>query len=305
MVKETFSLREIGRRLEIPPSTISYYKDRFTRFIPVACGQGRRVKYPAEAIVLFREIREMFTRNWSAEQVEEQLTSMQHVATGVAVETLSFRGEDPLKTKAFVQDLAGVLDKMSTVLEAQAHFRAEIDLLREEVAQLREEKASLISSYEAKIAEMDEEIARFRKERADLMGRLIEDCCSEGARAAMPGESLLARPLVVKSGSEFLGVAGKGKPFSLRDLISLLRRNAGSQKVQRMDWEQEQDVWQLHIQTVDESGKEHDYHLKVVATVTPSKNAVTQLREMTVDGETVPDKFVLMLFKTVKEGLEH
>ncbi|UZP68719.1 MerR family transcriptional regulator [Desulfovibrio mangrovi] len=304
MVREAYSLREIGRRLDIPPSTISYYKDRFARYIPVAGGQGRRVKYPAEAVILFREIREMFTRNWSAEQVEEQLAAMQHVATGVTVEALSFRGDDSLKTKEFVHDLAGVLDKMSSVLEAQAHFRAEIDLLRDEVAQLRQEKVALISSYESKIAEMDEEIARFRKERADLMGRLINDCCTDGVRADMPDASVISRPLVVKSGGEFLGVAGKGKPFSLRDLIALLKRNAGSQKVQRMDWEQEDDVWRLRIETEDESGKGHEYHMNVAATVTPSKNAVTELREMTVDGEAVPDKFILMLFKTVKDGLE-
>lgn len=305
MAKESLSLREIGRRLEIPPSTISYYKDRFARYIPIAGGQGRRVKYPAEAMILFKEIREMFTRNWSAEQVEDQLSAMQHMATSATVETFAAQaGGDPQRAQAFVHDLAGVLDKMSSVLEAQAHFRTEIDLLRDEVAQLHREKAELISSYEAKILELDVEIERFRRERADLLSRFRDDYCASSGKECMPEEALVVQPLVVHMGGEYLGVAGKGKPFSLRDLIELIQKNAGSQKVLNMDWVHDAGAWKLHVKTQEDAGRGHDYQLRVLSTVTPSGNAVTALKEMTVDGEPVPDKFVLMLFKNVKEGLE-
>ncbi len=301
MVKESLSLREIGRRLDIPPSTISYYKDRFARFIPVASGQGRRVKYPPEAVMLFKEIREMFTRNWSAEQVEEQLSTMRHVVTGLTVDGLAAQsGGDPAQAKAFVQDLAGVLDKMSSLLEVQAHFRSEIESLRNEVEQLRREKTELVGLYEARILALGEEMERFRRDRAEASGMRHES----GADSAMPDATFLARPLVVKVAGEYLGVAGKGKPFSLQDLIGLIRRNAGSQKVVSITWQETEGRWTLQIRTQDETVRGHAYRLSVFSTVTPSGNAVTELGEMTVDDEIVPDKFVLMLFKNVKEGLE-
>lgn len=307
MHKETYSLREIGRRLDIPPSTISYYKDRFLRFIPVAGGQGRRVKYPAEAVILFREIREMFTRNWSAEQIEEQLATIHHVATGIVAEGVTSLGTpEQGRTQAFVQDLSGVLDKMSTLLEAQAHFRTEVDGLREEVALLRREKADLIAAYEDKIRELDVEMEQFRRERAELLQHLGQQAQREASRAAgpMPEAELQARPLVVRIGGEFLGVAGKGKPFALQDFIHLIRRNAGSQKVLDMAWSKGASTWHLQVHTQDDSGRGHAYALRIAPTVTPSGNAVTELVEMSVDGDIVPDKFVLMLFKNMKDGLE-
>ena len=72
MAQETssfLSLREIGRRLGIPPSTVVYYKDRFARFFPAAGGAGRRRRYPAESMDLIRRIREKIGRASCRERV--------------------------------------------------------------------------------------------------------------------------------------------------------------------------------------------------------------------------------------------
>lgn len=406
-MRESYSLREIGRQLDIPPSTISYYKDRFVRFIPVAGGRGRRVRYTAEAVVLFREIREMFTRNWSAEEVEERLFAMcqgvfgdveaaagdpassassansvgshgligshgshgqagqagslgqagqagtagltgplgsvfqadrsagqrgsggvsspsgtaafgSSSAAGAAADRQGFHSGVRPGQHTFVQELSGILDTMSSVLEVQSHLRAEVAALRGEVAHLRQERADLVRGYEERLTELDAELERFRRERADMVGQFLDDYYAatgsghaassvsggHGGATVMPERALVEQPLVVRSGGEYLGVAGKGKPFSLHELIGLIRRNAGTQKVQGMDWQHAEGVWQLRILSQDDAGKGHEYRLEVVHTITPSKNAVTELRSMHVDGEQVPDKFVLMLFKNVKEGLE-
>jgi len=382
-MRESYSLREIGRQLDIPPSTISYYKDRFVRFIPVAGGRGRRVRYTAEAVVLFREIREMFTRNWSAEEVEERLFAMcqgvsgdveaaagdpassassansvgshgphgqagplgsvfqadrsagqrgsggasspsgtaafgSFSAAGAAADRQGFHSGVRPGQHTFVQELSGILDTMSSVLEVQSHLRAEVAALRGEVAHLRQERADLVRGYEERLAELDAELERFRRERADMVGQFLDDYYAatgsghaassvsggHGDAMVVPERALVEQPLVVRSGGEYLGVAGKGKPFSLHELIGLIRRNAGTQKVQGMDWQHAEGVWQLRILSQDDAGKGHEYRLEVVHTITPSKNAVTELRSMHVDGEQVPDKFVLMLFKNVKEGLE-
>jgi len=79
MIRELLTLREIARRLDVPPSSIAYYKDRFARFLPAGEGRGRRLRYPVHVLDIFREIRSMYTRNVAAEQIEkrlEELTAM-------------------------------------------------------------------------------------------------------------------------------------------------------------------------------------------------------------------------------------
>lgn len=71
--KKYISLREVGRRLDIPPSTVVYYKDKFAKYIPSEGGGGRRRRYPVEVLEIIRRVREMFNDNWSTEQIEREL----------------------------------------------------------------------------------------------------------------------------------------------------------------------------------------------------------------------------------------
>lgn len=76
MIRELLTLREIARRLDVPPSSIAYYKDRFARYLPAGEGRGRRLRYPVHVLDIFREIRSMYTRNVAAEQIEERLEEL-------------------------------------------------------------------------------------------------------------------------------------------------------------------------------------------------------------------------------------
>lgn len=67
------SLREIARQLGIPPSSIAYYRDRFAVYLPAPEGEGRRARYPAVALEIFRAIRGMYASNWPAERIEAVL----------------------------------------------------------------------------------------------------------------------------------------------------------------------------------------------------------------------------------------
>ncbi len=134
MPKQSVSLREIARRLDIPPSTVVYYKDRFERFIPHAGGPGRRKTYPPEALELFREIRAMYDSNWTAEQIEADLSERSPDIGGQG----PARGDDgafqaAVESPALVRSLTGVLDRMSGLLEDQAEQKAEIRALKAEV----------------------------------------------------------------------------------------------------------------------------------------------------------------------------
>ncbi|MEW5945740.1 MAG: hypothetical protein AB1742_06040 [bacterium] len=56
--KKYYSLREVSDALKIPKSTIVKYKDFFPDLLPM-CGDGKRKKFPAGALEVLGEIRDM------------------------------------------------------------------------------------------------------------------------------------------------------------------------------------------------------------------------------------------------------
>src|SRR2546425_8849563 len=67
-----YTLREIARELNLPESTIRYYRDAFALYLP-SIGMGRRRRYPAEALELFRVIAESYSQNLNREAIEAKL----------------------------------------------------------------------------------------------------------------------------------------------------------------------------------------------------------------------------------------
>ncbi len=65
----TYTLREIAGELNLPESTIRYYRDAFASHIPTV-GLGRRRRYPTEAIEVFRVITEGYAHSLSREEIE-------------------------------------------------------------------------------------------------------------------------------------------------------------------------------------------------------------------------------------------
>ncbi len=303
---EYLSLREISRRLGIPPSSVIYYRDRFDRFIPPAEGKGRRKTYPATALTLFKEIREMFDNNWSAERIERELARK-----GTAVFQGAFFDEEDHE-EAFAhpggvaRELTGVLEKLSDLLENQALFRGEIDSLRREVELLRREKAELETGAQGRIDALESEIQALRKERAELFDRIMEHLDQGAANGLTPPESFLGLPLVIRTEqNEYLGVAGKTRHFSLKEFIRIIERNIDARKDIQMQWTRRGTAWQLRISTKDKDSRAHHEHLLEVAqTLTPSGNTVTRLTNLTIDGNPVPEPFLLVLFRKIKDGFD-
>jgi DNA-binding transcriptional MerR regulator len=73
-----YTLREIARELNLPESTIRYYRDAFAAYIPTV-GMGRRRRYPAEALELFRTIAAGYSQNLSREEIESNLPAPTYV----------------------------------------------------------------------------------------------------------------------------------------------------------------------------------------------------------------------------------
>src|SRR5262245_27904038 len=67
-----YTLREIARELNLPESTIRYYRDALAAYIPTV-GLVRRRPYPADALDIFRTIADGYSQNLSREDIEANL----------------------------------------------------------------------------------------------------------------------------------------------------------------------------------------------------------------------------------------
>ena len=77
----TYTLREIAGELNLPESTVRYYRDTFAAYIPTV-GLGRRRRYPAEATEVFRIITEGYAQSLSREAIEARVQQAVPPVTG-------------------------------------------------------------------------------------------------------------------------------------------------------------------------------------------------------------------------------
>ena len=75
MTEPLFTLRELAQQLNLPESTVRFYRNSFAAFLP-AVGDGRRRRYSPEALGLFRFIAESFARNQRREDIVAVLSEM-------------------------------------------------------------------------------------------------------------------------------------------------------------------------------------------------------------------------------------
>lgn len=465
MIRELLTLREIARRLDVPPSSIAYYKDRFARFLPAGEGRGRRLRYPVHVLDIFREIRSMYTRNVAAEQIEERLEELvavlyahvgPHGQPGESVRPGShggqsggqsdgrggarafgtgaephfrdrFRASDampgpdlvhdhspddvshpapPASAEPAMEGLPGMLDRMATLLQVQGHMLAELSSLRRQVEDLRADRDALLAAFDERAARLDEALDLLRRERTEAVTRLVDDyytvvsgpaggdadgakaergsaagaegsagddvrADAAGASRSAPGQdvggqdtfrqgashhdtseqatsgadarndgssasgasgsasqtgsdraratsgkdsvptppaTLFDRPLVIRRNGEYLGVSGRDKAFTLRELLALVDRHAARRHRVTMGWTRSGAAWVLRL-TTDEpasgrQGGSRTHELTLQPVTTPSGNHVTRLSRLAINGDTVPDRFLLELFRNIKESYE-
>lgn len=302
------SLREAGRRLGIPPSTIVYYKDRFSRFLPRTDGQGRRKRYPESVLDTFREIRELYGRNRTTEEVEAYLED-RAAASGASDSELPARVQVPEPPAVAGAEsgfsFMGILESLAGLARGQEALRGEIEELRREVALLRNERDDLVRSSGERVGALEMEVAGLRQENDGLKHHIGVATRPGGLASACPSRLFMGRPLVIQSQrGEYLGVAGRSRRhFTLNDLVGLLRGNPASRKAISMEWELEDAGWLLRIKSDGPTGATpRNLVFSLRETTTPNKNRVVELTSMVVDGNTVPRTMLLSLFKQIRES---
>lgn len=72
MSAKLLSVAAIARELNVPESTLHYWKNRFAQFLP-AVGRGRQKRFRAEAMPVFRAIAELLALGHSTKDIRSQL----------------------------------------------------------------------------------------------------------------------------------------------------------------------------------------------------------------------------------------
>jgi DNA-binding transcriptional MerR regulator len=70
--KKVLSVAEIARELELPESTVHYWKNRFAQHLP-SVGRGRQKRFKPEAIEIFATISRLLKEGHTARDVMDQL----------------------------------------------------------------------------------------------------------------------------------------------------------------------------------------------------------------------------------------
>lgn len=83
---ELLTLTEISKKLDIPESTVRFYRDKFPEFIPMV-GEGRKKRYKPQALEIIKTIAELLRKNQTAEEVAERLRLDFPVNAGGLVES--------------------------------------------------------------------------------------------------------------------------------------------------------------------------------------------------------------------------
>lgn len=246
----------------------------------------------------------MFNSNWSTEQIEQELSATVKGERRTDGPDPAF--EPPLSGGGG-QDAAAVLSKVTDLLENQSLFKSEVRTLRDEIAALRKERRQDQARYNDAVTAMERELDELRQAKADLEKLMGAGRSFSGKGAGFPqfpDEKYLARPLVIRTQqSEYLGVLGKvRKHFALRDFVYLVETNAHGRKVD-LSWERKGEQWSLVVILLEPDQEQH-FILVTQQTVTPSKNVVTEIVRLNVNGQDVPDSLLLSLFKKIKDTFD-
>src|SRR5262245_46271126 len=159
-----FTIRDIARELNLPESTIRYYRDAFTVYLP-AWGMGRRRRYPPESLELLRLIAEGYAQNLSREEIEARV--QQAAPPTVQGRPAPRMTPSPRAAVPMVND-----QMMATMLEDERERRDVMWQMAKEIVRIGE---------------------RIERQHM-LLGEIARRLDLSGQRTLAPGDGLMALP---------------------------------------------------------------------------------------------------------------
>lgn len=194
--KQLLSIAEIARQLEVPESTLHYWKNRFAQYLP-SMGKKRQKRFKPEAVEIFSIISERLKQGHTAEDVMSELSRKYPVNAALmedaskdtysgAMQLSSQSSLDPAIQIAtaigaeIAKSITEGLKDMSSPAPRNAlpeNFREDMDQAvtmiteqGEDVEALKEENKAL----KEKLSVMESEMVRLRKDRRELEKYLLD-----------------------------------------------------------------------------------------------------------------------------------
>ncbi|MBU1001158.1 MAG: hypothetical protein KKE73_01400 [Proteobacteria bacterium] len=193
---------------------------------------------------------------------------------------------------------------VSGLLDDQILYRREIGSLREGLAGLKKELVRSEAAHEQVLQGMEAELSSLREENSRLSLYIEKHIRQDNPLHSKPSEAFLDLPLVIRSErGEYLGVAAPSRgAFTPKGLVSLIQKSASAARSVDMGWDRDQDHWILKVLTTDPgTGREQALVFMLHETRTPNGNLVARLTYLIVDGNEVPDNFLLGFFKQLRD----
>ncbi|QLA15026.1 helix-turn-helix domain-containing protein [Desulfolutivibrio sulfoxidireducens] len=177
-----YSIAAVARLLDVPESTLHYWKNRFHAFLP-SLGEGRGRRFRPEAVEVFRDIATGLGRGLSVDEVKAELAERFPVAVSTSRMAAKARGQadpgGPVGTG--IEAAAAVFGReMARVLAGflgGSPDRAGVSLPGIDAASLSAEVEALRGknqALEAKLATLESELLRLRKDGRELEKYLVE-----------------------------------------------------------------------------------------------------------------------------------
>jgi len=166
---ELLTIAQIAKQLDLPESTVRYYRDRFSEYIPTT-GEGRGRRYKGEAVEVFSVIADKLRAGMPADILEVELRS--RFAREMTAEPQSDRSSSTaamVPAAAFIEVLAridgalGTLGELPRVVEEQSR---EIEGLRRQLDDLTTAATAAATQQqlaEARDRELLSTVAELRK----------------------------------------------------------------------------------------------------------------------------------------------
>ena len=192
--KKVLSVAEIARELELPESTVHYWKNRFAQHLP-SVGRGRQKRFRPEAIEVFATISRLLKEGHTARDVMDQLSrsyplqadampAMSDAPAPMAVNNASMESVMKMAAAIGMEIAKSVGDGIRSVLDPENTGSADVDDVRrgledaagritaamEETEALKSENREL----KQKLAVMEAEMVRLRKDRREMEKYLLD-----------------------------------------------------------------------------------------------------------------------------------
>ncbi|BCS88632.1 MerR family transcriptional regulator [Pseudodesulfovibrio sediminis] len=192
--KKVLSVAEIARELDLPESTVHYWKNRFAQHLP-SIGRGRQKRFKPEAIEIFSTISRLLKEGHTARDVMDQLSHNYPLQADAIPATL--QNDTPLVAPSDAMEPAmkmaaaigleiakSVGEGIRSVLQPEGGTAPDVSDIRQGLEDAAERITISAAETEAlknenqvlkdKLAVMEAEMVRLRKDRREMEKYLLD-----------------------------------------------------------------------------------------------------------------------------------